>query len=161
MRENFNLNGDVYRYLNREKVLFPLNNLFQDKVPNEMCTALTDCKVIGIPRDLIEYLCKNHEDIFVRLFELLSETQCQHIEYNMALTSKLAKERVTKILRYLCHTVGYDNEEFYEIKQFMTIQLLSDMAGISRETTSHIVNELREEKILFKSNKNWLISKEL
>lgn len=23
MRENFNLNGDVYRYLNREKVLFP------------------------------------------------------------------------------------------------------------------------------------------
>ena len=161
MRENFNLNGDMYRYLNREKVLFPLNNLFQDKVPNEMCTALTDCEVIGIPRDLIEYLCKTHEDIFVRLFELLSETQCQHIEYNMALTSKLAKERVTKILRYLCHTVGYDNEEFYEIKQFMTIQLLSDMAGISRETTGHIINELREDKVLFKSNKNWLISKEL
>ena len=71
----------------------------------------------------------------------------------MALTSKLAKERVTKILRYLCHTVGYDNEEFYEIKQFMTIQLLSDMAGISRETTGHIINELREDKVLFKSNK--------
>lgn len=161
MRENFNLNGDVYRYLNREKVLFPLNNLFQDKVPNEMCTALTNCEVIGIPKDLIEYLCKNHEDIFVRLFELLSATQCQHIEYNMALTSKLAKERVTKILRYLCQTVGYDNDEFYEIKQFMTIQLLSDMAGISRETTGHIINELREDKVLFKSNKNWLISKDL
>ncbi|WP_145472650.1 cyclic nucleotide-binding domain-containing protein, partial [Staphylococcus epidermidis] len=76
MRESFNLNGDVYRYLNREKVLFPLNNLFQDKAPNEMCTALTNCEVIGIPKDLIEYLCKNHEDIFVRLFELLSATQC-------------------------------------------------------------------------------------
>ena len=62
-----------------------------------MCTALTNCEVIGMPKDLIEYLCKNHEDIFVRLFELLSATQCQHIEYNMALTSKL-KERVTKIL---------------------------------------------------------------
>ena len=71
----------------------------------------------------------------------------------MALTSKLAKERVTKILRYLCQTVGYDNDEFYEIKQFMTIQLLSDMAGISRETTGHIINELREDKVLFKSNK--------
>ena len=161
MRENFNLNGDVYRYLNREKVLFPLNNLFQDKVPNEMCTALTDCEMIGIPRDLIEYLCKNHEEIFVKLFSLLSETQCQHIEYNMALTSKLAKERVTKILRYLCQTVGYDHDEFYEIKHFMTIQLLSDMAGISRETTSHIINELREEKILFKNSKNWLVSKDL
>ncbi|MGC7802325.1 helix-turn-helix domain-containing protein, partial [Staphylococcus epidermidis] len=51
--------------------------------------------------------------------------------------------------------------EFYEIKHFMTIQLLSDMAGISRETTSHIINELREEKILFKNSKNWLVSKDL
>ena len=92
MRENFNLNGDVYRYLNREKVLFPLNNLFQDKVLMK-CVALTDCEMIGIPRDLIEYLCKSHEEIFVKLFSLLSKTQCQHIEYNMALTSKLAKER--------------------------------------------------------------------
>ena len=33
------------------------------------------------------------------------------------------------------------------------------MAGISRETTGHIINELREDKVLFKSNKNWLISK--
>ena len=147
----------MYRYLKRKSVI-SLNNLFQDKAPNEMCTALTNCEVIGIPKDLIEYLCKNHEDI--RLFELLSATQCQHIEYNMALTSKLAKERVTKI-RYLCQTVGYDNDEFYEIKQFMTIQLLSDMAGISRETTGHIINELREDKVLFKSNKNWLISKDL
>ena len=32
MRENFNLNGDVYRYLNREKVLFPLNNLDRKSV---------------------------------------------------------------------------------------------------------------------------------
>ena len=40
----------------------------------------------------------------------------------------------------------------------MTIQLLSDMAGISRETTSHIINELREEKILFKNSKiGWLV----
>lgn len=94
----------------------------------------------------------------MKLFSLLSETQCQHIEYNMALTSKLAKERVTKILRYLCQTVGYDYDEFYEIKHFMTIQLLSDMAGISRETTSHIINELREEKILFKTVKiGWLV----
>ena len=54
---------------------------------------------------------------------------------------------MTKILRYLCQTVGYDYDEFYEIKHFMTIQLLSDMAGISRETTSHIINELRENTI--------------
>ena len=138
-------------------MLFPLNNLFQDKVPNEMCTALTDCEMIGIPRDLIDIYAKIMKR-FCEIILLIKRTQCQHIEYNMALTSKLAKERVTKILRYLCQTVGYDYDEFYEIKHFMTIQLLSDMAGISRETTSHIINELREEKILFKTVKiGWLV----
>ena len=39
----------------------------------------------------------------------------------------------------------------------MTIQLLSDLAGISRETTGHIVHELKEEKKLIKMAKTgWL-----
>ena len=67
----------------------------------------------------------------------------------MALTSKLAKERVTKILRYLCQTVGYDNDEFYEIKQFMTIQLLSDMAGISEKP--QVISLMNFERIKFYS----------
>ena len=40
----------------------------------------------------------------------------------------------------------------------MTIQLLSDLAGISRETTGHIVHELKEEKIN-KNGKNWMVIK--
>uniref|UniRef100_UPI001F012846 GrpB family protein n=1 Tax=Staphylococcus aureus TaxID=1280 RepID=UPI001F012846 len=44
--------------------------------------------------------------------------------------------------------VGYDQDEFYEIKQFLTIQLMSDMAGISRETAGHIIHELKDEKRL-------------
>lgn len=38
-----------------------------------MCIVLIDCEMIGILRDLIEYLCKNYEEIFVKLFFLLSE----------------------------------------------------------------------------------------
>ena len=49
----------------------------------------------------------------------------------MALTTKLARERIEKVLYYLCHAIGYDHDEFYEIKHIMTIQLLSDLAGIS------------------------------
>lgn len=77
----------------------------------------------------------------------------------MALTAKLARERVEKVLYYLCHAVGYDNEEFYEIKQVMTIQLLSDLSGISRETTGHIVSELKQDKMLLKNGKDWLVRK--
>ena len=39
----------------------------------------------------------------------------------------------------------------------MTIQLLSDLAGISRETTGHIVHELKKKKKLIKMAKTgWL-----
>ena len=74
----------------------------------------------------------------------------------MALTTKLARERIEKVLYYLCHAIGYDHDEFYEIKHIMTIQLLSDLAGISRETTGHIVHELKEEKLIKMAKTGWL-----
>lgn len=159
LRETFNQDGDVYRQLNKEKVLFPLTNLFRKVDLNEMCTAMTACHIIAIPKDLLEYLCKNQDDIFVTLFERLNDELTLQKEYNMALTTKLARERIEKVMYYLCHAVGYDHEEFYEIKHIMTIQLLSDLAGISRETTGHTVHELKEEKILMKNGKDWMIVK--
>ncbi|PNZ69692.1 Crp/Fnr family transcriptional regulator [Staphylococcus croceilyticus] len=159
LRETFNAEGDVARSLNKEDVLFPLAQLFYKDVSNEMCTAMTDCDVIGMPKDLLEYLCKTHDDIFITLFEKLNAELRLQMEYNMALTTKLARERVEKVLYYLCHAVGYDNEEFYEIKQVMTIQLLSDLSGISRETTGHIVSELKQDKMLLKNGKDWLVRK--
>ena len=42
----------------------------------------------------------------------------------MALTTKLARERIEKVLYYLCHAMDTIIDEFYEIKHIMTIQLL-------------------------------------
>ncbi len=161
LREHFNMNGDVYRLLNKDDQLFPMQNLFQDKTTNEMCTAITDCIMIAIPIELIEYLCRNNDKVFIRIYQLLCDNQRQQIEYHMALSSKSAKARVTKLLIYLCHMIGYDNDEFYEIKSFLTIQMISDLASISRETTGHIIQELKEHNILLKHHKNWIISKQI
>ena len=57
--------------------------------------------------------------------------------------------------------IGYDNDEFYEIKSFLTIQMISDLVSISRETTGHIIQELKEQNILLKHHKNWIISKQI
>ena len=46
LREQFSMNGDVYRILNKDDKLFPMHNLFQEKTTNEMCTAITDCILI-------------------------------------------------------------------------------------------------------------------
>lgn len=161
IREHYNQNGDVYRYFNKEQVLFPISNLFHQKEVNELCTALTDCTVLGLPRELMAFLCKANDDIFLTLFALINDNEQQHMNYNMALTSKFAKDRIIKLLCHLCQTVGYDQDEFYEIKQFLTIQLMSDMAGISRETAGHIIHELKDEKLVVKDHKNWLVSKHL
>lgn len=159
LREHYSVNGDVFRVLNKENHLYPIHNLFQDKTTNEMCTALTDSIVMAIPIELIEYICRNHDKAFIQLFKYLSENEKQLIEYNMALSAKSARSRVVKVLIYLCHSIGEDNEEFYEIKQFLTIQMVSDLASVSRETTGHIVNELKAQNLLLKDQKNWMISK--
>ncbi|MGF7194263.1 Crp/Fnr family transcriptional regulator [Staphylococcus pasteuri] len=161
LREHFNMNGDVYRLLNKDDQLFPMHNLFQDKTTNEMCTAITDCIMIAIPIEFLEYLCRNNDKVFIRIYQLLCDNQRQQIEYHMALSSKSAKARVTKLLIYLCHMIGYDNDEFYEIKSFLTIQMISDLASISRETTGHIIQELKEHNVLLKHHKNWIISKQI
>ena len=80
------------------------------------------------------------------------------MNYNMALTSKFAKDRIIKLLCHLCRTVGYDQDEFYEIKQFLTIQLMSDMAGISRKQLVILFMNLKMKNLLLKIIK--LVSKQ-
>ncbi len=92
IREHYNQNGDVYRYFNKEQVLFPISNLFHPKEVNELCTALTDCTVLGLPRELMAFLCKANDDIFLTLFALINDNEQQHMNYNMALTSKFAQD---------------------------------------------------------------------
>ncbi|MGJ5712026.1 Crp/Fnr family transcriptional regulator [Staphylococcus auricularis] len=159
LREHFNKNGDVYRILNKDSRLFPLHSLFQEHTTNEMCTTITDCVIISVPIDFMEYLCLNHANVFKRIYQLLCKNEQQQMEYHMALNAKSAKESIIKILIYLCHTIGYDNDEFYEIKSFLTIQMISNLASVSRETTGHIIHELKEDNILMHHSKNWIISK--
>lgn len=59
IREHYNQNGDVYRYFNKEQVLFPISNLFHPKEVNELCTALTDCTVLGLPRELMAFFVQS------------------------------------------------------------------------------------------------------
>ncbi len=49
---------------------------------------------------------------------------------------------------------------FMKSNSFLTIQLMSDMAGFP-ETAGHIIHELKDEKLVVKDHKNWLVSKHL
>lgn len=160
LHETSNVNGDNYLRLNKEETLFPMNRLFSETSSSyEVCEALTDCKVMTFPKELLEYLCSKHERIFQSLFTKLNETIQFQVEYSMALRTSSAKERLEQILKLICLTIGEDNGEFYEIKQIMTVQLLSDLSGLSRRTTGEIVKELKEKGILFQDKKTWIVKK--
>ncbi len=92
-------------------------------------------------------------------FKKLNETIQFQIEYIMALRANSAKERIERILQILCLSIGDDNEEFYELKQIMTVQLISDLSGLNRKTTGEIIRELKMENIIYQDKKTWIIKK--
>ncbi|GMX40829.1 hypothetical protein ScKU71_20580 [Streptococcus canis] len=77
----------------------------------------------------------------------------------MALRANSAKERIERILQILCRSIGYDNGEFYELKQIMTVQLISNLSGLNRKTTGEIIRELKIENIIYQDKRNWIIKK--
>ncbi|HAR4133863.1 TPA: Crp/Fnr family transcriptional regulator, partial [Staphylococcus aureus] len=49
--------------------------------------------------------------------------------------------------------------EFYELKQIMTVQLISNLSGLNRKTTGEIIRELKIENIIYQDKRNWIIKK--
>ncbi|EOB7878948.1 Crp/Fnr family transcriptional regulator [Staphylococcus aureus] len=160
LHESSNITGDNYLRLSKDENIFPMNFIFNETpAPYEICTALTDCKILTLPKDLLEYSCRKHNEIFESLFKKLNETIQFQVEYIMALRANSAKERIERILQILCLSIGDDNGEFYELKQIMTVQLISNLSGLNRKTTGEIIRELKIENIIYQDKRNWIIKK--
>ncbi|MDT4011161.1 Crp/Fnr family transcriptional regulator [Staphylococcus simulans] len=160
-REMLNENGDDYLMLNRPINMFPLNHLFHSDHYHESCTALTSSLIVRVPKNVIEYLCKNHEDTFIKIFDLLRTEANQNIERNMALLGRNAEQKVINTLRVMCETVGNDQGAYYELDKIMTVTLLSELAGVSREKASHVIRDLSKQNLVLKNHQTWTVSKSL
>ncbi|MEL0537576.1 Crp/Fnr family transcriptional regulator [Staphylococcus debuckii] len=160
-RERLNENGDDYLMLNRGHTLFPISHLFEQEHYEESCTALTDALIVRVPKNLIEYLSKNNEDTFVKIFTLLRQEQQISINRNMALMGRNAEHKVINTLRILGETIGNDQGAYYEIDKVMTVTLLSALAGVSREKASHVVRGLSNNNLVLKNYQTWTISKSI
>ena len=110
---------------------------------------------------MIEYLSKNNEDTFVKIFTLLRQEQQISINRNMALMGRNAEHKVINTLRILGETIGNDQGAYYEIDKVMTVTLLSALAGVSREKASHVVRGLSNNNLVLKNYQTWTISKSI
>ena len=160
-RELLNENGDDYLLLNKPVTMFPLNHLFHSDHYHESCTALTSSLIVRVPKNVIEYLCKNNEDTFIKIYDLMRMEAQQSIERNMALLGRNAEQKVVNTLRVMCETVGTDHGAYYEMDKIMTVTLLSELAGVSREKASHIIRDLSKRNLVLKNHQTWTVSKSL
>ncbi|REI09743.1 Crp/Fnr family transcriptional regulator [Staphylococcus felis] len=160
-RESYSDTGESYLWMNREPQLFPIEQLFNATQTHEMCTAFHDCLVLCIPKYLLESLCMKDHHLFIRIYELLTLNMKQHIHHNMILTCKTAKDKVIYLINHICENIGIETDAFYEVPASITIQALGDMAGLSRETVSHIIHDLTTENLVYKDPEHWIISKQL
>ena len=85
----------------------------------------------------------------------------QSIERNMALLGRNAEQKVVNTLRVMCETVGTDHGAYYEMDKIMTVTLLSELAGVSREKASHIIRDLSKRNLVLKNHQTWTVSKSL
>lgn len=161
VREAFTDNGAHYKWLNSEHTCFPLSQVLRVPSIDETCSALTECVVLSIPLYLIEKISKHDTEVLSRLYELLVMSETQHIQHNMILNCKNAREKVIHLIHLLCCHVGKNNEAYYEFTSAITIQLLADLIGMSRETVSHIMHNLIMESFILKDKHTWIVSKKL
>lgn len=161
LREAFMENGAHYKWLNKAQHCFPLSQALRIPSVDEACTALTECDILSIPLYLIEKISKHDTEVLSRLYALLVKSKDQHIQHNMILNCKNAREKVIHLIQLLCKYVGQNTEAYYEISSAITIQLLADLIGMSRETVSHIMHHLILENFIFKDKNAWIVSKQL
>lgn len=69
-----------------------------------------------------------------------------------------SKKRILHALVELTeHMALYNLDKVYELPNFMTYELLAEMAGTSRGYTSRILRELRDGEVLDSSSRPWIV----
>ncbi|PTK36583.1 Crp/Fnr family transcriptional regulator, partial [Staphylococcus nepalensis] len=54
-----------------------------------------------------------------------------------------------------------DQGAYYELDKIMTVTLLSELAGVSREKASHVIRDLSKQNLVLKNHQTWTVSKSL
>ena len=128
--------------------IFSYNWIF-NQIPNEhIFRALTDCVIYQKSREGLLLFLEQNPDVMLMITQkivirLRGLTQrMEHLAYGTA------RQKVSSIINILSERFGKQNEKGVTISMKLTQQDISELIGLSRETTSIEINKLREEKIL-------------
>lgn len=138
---------DTYFYLDyiREGGAFPFGGMFVDPHYHYSAIAMTDLAYIMVPMDLYEHLSKKNLKQMLFLNQKLTRIlQFQELRLRNAMISS-ASDRVVQVLALLYWDLCQP-DKLTEFPFGIHIQEISRLAATTRETTSHVIKKLREEK---------------
>lgn len=145
---------DTYSYLDyiREGGAFPFGDIFYNPYYHYTAIATTDLEYFIVPMALYEEVARKNPAQLVYISRKLSKIlKFQELRLRNAMISK-ASERVVQVLALLYWDIC-QREQLETLPFDIHIQDISRLAATTRETASHVLKQLREEKRICYSHK--------
>ncbi|AOF49877.1 Crp/Fnr family transcriptional regulator [Tetragenococcus halophilus] len=149
--EKSDINGEfMYLQFIPSDELFPLIGLFYDETYTFSAIAQTDIEVVIIPVKFFEQLLSNNAKQLVKYLQIQSEAlKTKNMKIQKGIISN-TYDRVITSLAILFSDLAERNQRTGEIELAspVTITDISTMSGTTRETTSSIIKQLVQSKLI-------------
>lgn len=144
----------------RPKMMFPYCGLFFDRTYRVTVTAFTDIEIFYIHTDCFEEMIRRNNPQLLHVIDVLSHIILQHEQRLQELTAVHASERIMYSIRHLMEEFGVKEGRNIIIDFPMTTTDISKLSGTSRETVSHVINQLKKDEVLSYTCKKMVIHKQ-
>lgn len=124
--------------------MFPYVGLFQDKYYRFSGEAVTDVELFYLPAVQFEQLIQNNPSALINLIRIMGDKLHEHEIRIQKLTQIHATDRVRQLISFLIKDIGEETDaSTIRIPCPLTTTDLARMAGTSRETVSHVLQEYK------------------
>jgi CRP-like cAMP-binding protein len=124
--------------------IFPCIGLFQDEYYRFSGEAATDVELLYLPAAKFERLIRNDPESLINLIRIMSDKMYELELRIQKLTQVHATDRVRQLISLLINDIGEKMDaSTFRIPCPLTTTDLAKMAGTSRETVSHVLQEYK------------------
>ncbi|KRN88505.1 Crp/Fnr family transcriptional regulator [Ligilactobacillus ceti] len=141
----------MYSFLDKTK-FWPLDRLQGFSMPDNLCfKALTSTSIIKIPYLTYQILLLEHGTLAKLLLQSALDERRIHDNFKYACSCKSAQDRVLLVIFLMAYHYGQKNQkEDYLLPEFLTQQILANLAQTTPITVSKVVQNLQNDaKITF------------
>lgn len=132
----------------KPNTLFPYGGLFSDRDYHYSAVAVTDVEILYLPTFYFEDVVKRNKKQLLHIVRELSIILKLHETRLQKITKSNATDRVIHAIGYLMEDLGYPEGDEITVGCPITTTEISNISGTSRETVSHVINDLKKHKII-------------